>query len=837
MLAAPGNLRVNGLIEPLGVVGEVSFSWWVSDDRSAEIQSAFELEVASTEQLLLDGEADLWQSGVSAVAHSSTTYAGAALFAEQLAFWRVRTFDSDGLASPWSSPARFEMGLLSDEDWRGEWISPFIHGNRFQGNAVARLQKNFELPEQLSRARLYVGVVGAYRISINGRQIVERAQIAWADYSDYHYAQMFDVSEFLQTGQNEIEFLLADGYASGHLPGLGREVYTSRPAIRSMLLAEGVSSRRYEIATDKTWSWLPSSIADAQTLLGEQQDGRQIVDDWIGVEVGRLPVQVLPLCSRAILAVQDKQSDDVITLGDPVRRYAQIPASGPPFVVLEYDLEQILIGALEIELVGREQDAIEISYSMDRTFKECSVDRITTAGNRSSELYIAQFAEHRFRYLRVRYAQGLSLPGKLVVRCRHTESFFSQRISSDNEALQGLLKRIDMTTTLLAQSAPLNGARLAERLPDLGQLAVWGPELSWNPEMGSKTDKWLVDAREGFRRYTNSAPYSGGRVPLPLDTDEYARFEALLSVLISRYEITQDKPPLRLCYPELRALALGFRHANDEGLRSQFREDLYGGGTDGLLAANALLAVALRQFILVAEALERAQDVSLGFLTLERLSIAFRDRFLSGKGRLLQESQSGLLGALVSEMLDDEEVQRCQKALVESVQRASVDVAPALARYLLPTLSLAGRHDLACKLLLDSERNHWIEYSSQIDCVAPHGVGAAAWIMQELVGLTMLGSPADEPGRYEVRLAPKVPVRDANLSRLQCTLPLPSGEMSIEWALEDVVFNLTVVLPINCSAEVWLPDGSSRQLSSGHHEMSSDLSDGVPTLIDTALAE
>ena len=100
MLAAPGNLRVNGLSEPLAVVGEVSFSWWVGDDRSAEIQSAFELEVASTEQLLLDGEADLWQSGVSAVAHSSITYAGAALFAEQLAFWRVRTFDSDGLVSP-----------------------------------------------------------------------------------------------------------------------------------------------------------------------------------------------------------------------------------------------------------------------------------------------------------------------------------------------------------------------------------------------------------------------------------------------------------------------------------------------------------------------------------------------------------------------------------------------------------------------------------------------------------------------------------------------------------------------------------------------------------------
>ena len=837
MLAAPHNLRVNGLIEPLGIVGEVTLSWWVKDDRSAEIQSAFEVEVASSEQLLLDGQADLWQSGVSTVSQSSISYAGAALFAEQIAYWRVRTYDSDGLVSPWSEPSSFEMGLLSDEEWRCEWISPFIHGNRFQGNAVARLQKTFELSERLTRARLYVGAIGAYRVSVNGHEIQEKGQLDWADYSDYHYAHIFEITDYLLVGVNEIEYLLADGYATGQLPGVGREVFTSRPAIRGMLFCEGESSRRYEIGTDKSWSWLPSQISDAQTLLGEQQDGRQIVDDWMGAEVGRLPVQVLPIYSRAFLHPQETRPDEFISLGDPDRRYAQVPSSGPPFVVLEYDLGKTVIGAMEIEVVGRETDAIEISYAMDRTFKDSTVDRITTSGNRSSERYIARFAEHYFRYVRIRYAQGLSLPGKLGIRCQSKNTFFSNRITSDSKALQKLIQRIDTTVHLLARSAPLHGMRLSERLPDLGKLMVWGAELAWNPALLSKTDKWLMDAREGFRRYTNSAPYSGGRVPLPMDTDEYARFESLLSVLVSRYEITQDKAALKLCYPELRALALGFRHANDEGLRTQFREDIYGGGTDGLLVANALFANALRQFVLVAELLERAQDVSLGFLTLEQLSIAFRDRFLSGTGRLLQESQSALLGALVSEMLDDEELQRCQKTLVESLQKTNVDLPPALVRYLLPALSAAKRHDVACRLLLDSSHNNWLEYPQDFDCLAPHGVGVVTWIMQEIVGLTLMSDSVDESGRFALQIAPRIPIRSSKLTQLSCTLPLPCGEMCIAWQLTEDVFHLDVALPINCTAEVCMPDGKRRQLSSGRHKIQSNLSDGVPTLLDAALSE
>ena len=857
MLTAPSNLTVNGMLNPLGLVGPVAFSWWVNDSRSAEIQSAFEIEVASTEASLLDDAADLWRSGVVASPRSaSVAYAGVALSAEQGAYWRVRSYDSDGLASPWSTAAYFEMGILTEAEWQCQWISPFVHGNRFQGGTVARLQRTFELPEQSQRGRLYIGVLGACRVTINGNVINEAPIDAWADFPDYHYARVLDVSDCLLVGLNKLELMLGDGYASGKLPGLGREVFTYRSVVRCMLFVEGVSSRRYEVVSDGDWWWLPSSSTDAQTLFGEHHDGRQLVDDWIGAEVDRLPVQVLESGSRALMAPNACARYTAENLGEPVRRYSQITTSGPPFVVLEYDVGAVIRGALELELVGRESDAIEVLYSLDRSFQSCSVDRITTAGNRSSERYSPNFAEHCFRFARVRYAQGITLLGDVRVRARETNLFFSNTIDSDSDALTSLLQKIDRTKAVLATSAPLHGVRLAERLPDLGQVSTWGAALVWDPDNAPLLDKWLEDAREGFRRYTNSAPYSGGRVPMPMDTDEYARLEALLEVLLGQYLFTRDSQLMAACYPELRALAIGFRHGSDQGLRSDFREDLYGEGAEGMLVANATLALALRQFVKVAEILREIQDVSLVEGTLIQLEDAFKNRYLSASGRLVHESQASLVGAIVSGTLAPDELQRCRSELVQQLHSTEVSLPPALTKYLLPILSDAGAHALACELLFGevadsvplrkvrrarkSEARKWFEVPELggDDLLAPHGVGLADWVMRDVVGIEVSDDVDLDGGRFHVCVHPKIsPLR---LTRLSCHLPLPCGELAMAWYIDDSAFRMDVTVPVNCAVDVTLPDGGMFSLSSGQHQLHSDCvnletqtdRDGVPTLIE-----
>ena len=76
-------------------------------------QEAYAIEVASSREALLAGEADLWQSGrIAGNACSQIAYAGQALRSYMQCWWRVQIW-CDGQAGAWSDPAMWCMGRPS----------------------------------------------------------------------------------------------------------------------------------------------------------------------------------------------------------------------------------------------------------------------------------------------------------------------------------------------------------------------------------------------------------------------------------------------------------------------------------------------------------------------------------------------------------------------------------------------------------------------------------------------------------------------------------------------------------------------------------------------------
>lgn len=124
-LRAPRRLRLEYLVDPMGV-GERKprFSWELDDPRRGAAQLAFEIAVASERAKLLAGDADVWKSGrVASSATNQVEYGGPDLVFDRAYWWRVRTYDGAGVASPWSEPATWSMGPLQTADWRGGWIA------------------------------------------------------------------------------------------------------------------------------------------------------------------------------------------------------------------------------------------------------------------------------------------------------------------------------------------------------------------------------------------------------------------------------------------------------------------------------------------------------------------------------------------------------------------------------------------------------------------------------------------------------------------------------------------------------------------------------------------
>src|SRR5512139_663375 len=158
MPGAPKRLRCEYLENPVGIdARRPRLSWWLDDDRPAEIQTAYRIIAASRPELLDEETGDLWDSGRS---DSSVTvhvpYGGTPLKSRQRVYWRVRAFDSDGIGSPWSRTAFFEAGLLDEDDWRARWIGSPVMGGKQTPAQVPVLRRSFELRQPIEQARLYV---------------------------------------------------------------------------------------------------------------------------------------------------------------------------------------------------------------------------------------------------------------------------------------------------------------------------------------------------------------------------------------------------------------------------------------------------------------------------------------------------------------------------------------------------------------------------------------------------------------------------------------------------------------------------------------------------------
>ena len=138
-------LRCEYLRNPLGIdVEKPRLSWKIeAKDEGGNLkvergikQTAYQVLVASSEELLKKDQGDLWDSGkVASDQTLHVVYAGKELASSQRCFWKVRVWDKDGKASAYSRPAYWEMGLLAAQDWRGQWRA------RQRGQWSARLRR------------------------------------------------------------------------------------------------------------------------------------------------------------------------------------------------------------------------------------------------------------------------------------------------------------------------------------------------------------------------------------------------------------------------------------------------------------------------------------------------------------------------------------------------------------------------------------------------------------------------------------------------------------------------------------------------------------------------
>ena len=276
--AKPEQLVVGeGFVEPLGFHDPTpTFSWKLPTGTKS--QTSYQIEVRDASE-----EKTIWDSGwIESDQSIFVPYGGPPLTSRQKLSWRVRFRDEFGRESDWSSSASFELGLLSSDDWKAQWIRPQGEADP-EEESVACLRREFTVSGKVSHARLYVTAKGLYEVYLNGSKVGEDAFTpGWTSYAKRIDTQTYDVTESVHDGGNALGAMLGYGWYAGHLGWKGdRSIYGEAPELLLQLEITFQDGRTETIVSDGSWqATLDGPIRVSSIYDGETYDARNEMPGW-----------------------------------------------------------------------------------------------------------------------------------------------------------------------------------------------------------------------------------------------------------------------------------------------------------------------------------------------------------------------------------------------------------------------------------------------------------------------------------------------------------------------------------------------------------------------------
>lgn len=225
------------------------------------------------------------------------------------------------------------------------------------------LRKEFKVRKPVKSARLYASARGIYECYINGRRVGEDfLNPGWPDYRFRMYYNTFDVTGYLQTGDNAIGATLGNGWWSDFMgyQTYWQDQYGVGLSFISRLEISYIDGSTETIVTDDDWSCFNEGPVTGNSLQnGENYDARKEPMGWT------LPGFDDSLWQKVVV---DENIPSTMTayVGEPVRcretRTAQT-VTQPEQGKYIYDMGVNMVGIPSIRLTGRPGQKITLRYA------------------------------------------------------------------------------------------------------------------------------------------------------------------------------------------------------------------------------------------------------------------------------------------------------------------------------------------------------------------------------------------------------------------------------------------------------------------------------------------
>jgi alpha-L-rhamnosidase len=304
--ATPIRLRCEYLENPLGLdVAAPHLSWQSDNTERNWRQAAYEILVASSDENLRAGKADIWDSGkVDSAESVGIVYRGPALESRKRYHWNVRVWDAGGPVSESATEAWWETGLLHQADWKAKWIRwknpdddadrkgirwiwvPGQDAHAVVPKTAATFRVTFNLPDKAKEAILLLATRGDFVASVNGHEIGAKSR--WTTFDRR------DISGQLVVGQNQIEVIVTAPPSPDYGPDAGAK--TTMAALAALVKITRSNGATMRFPTDEHWKASLEKTSDWQSA----QVAGDLADKRLG-DPGQLPQPAA--CLRRTLAL------------------------------------------------------------------------------------------------------------------------------------------------------------------------------------------------------------------------------------------------------------------------------------------------------------------------------------------------------------------------------------------------------------------------------------------------------------------------------------------------------------------------------------------------------
>lgn len=840
-------------MNPLGIdARQPRLSWKAHSRTRGARQTAFQLAVADNPDDLA-GARWIWDTGkVQSSQSAHHPYAGPTLQSRRRYWWQVRLWDEHDTASRWSEAACWEMGLLEPQAWQGSWITPAWEEDVTSAQPSPLLRREFQLKGPVAAARLYLTSLGLYVARLNGQQAGDwHFTPGWTSYHNRLQYQTYDVTGLVHAGANALAVTLGDGWYRGYLGFKGkRNLYGDRLALLLQLHITYADGSEETVVSDAQWRAATGPIRASDIYNGETYDARlerpgwdnagYDDSDWAGVRVLASPGTEL-----------------VAQHGPPVRAVEELKAqaiSQSPAGETIVDFGQNLVGCVRLRVRGNAGDTVTVRHAevlngdgslyTENLRAAAQSDRYTLKGA-GEETFEPLFTFHGFRYVGISGYPGDLAPDDITAVVLHSDMTATGDFSCSHPLLNQLQHNIVWGQKGNFLDVPTDCPQRDERLGWTGDAQVFARTAAFNFLIAPFMSKWLRDLA--------ADQYPDGAVPhvipdlLRLDATKIGDArraagatgwgDAAVIVPWTLYLWYGDRQILAEQYPSMAAWVEYMRSTGENdlyfGYGFQFGDWLaldtpvdgaVFGGTDPMLIGTAFYAYSTDLLARTARVLGKRGDARRYAALHRRIVRAFQREFLTPAGRLASNTQTAYVLALMFDLLPESRRADAVNRLVEDIRRRDNHLSTGFlgASYLCPVLERFGRIDVAYDLLMQESYPSWLypvthgattiweRWDGQradgtfqnpgMNSFNHYAYGAiGAWIYRTVAGLDV---DPEYAGFVRARVAPQP---GGGLSWAKASLQAQTGLYAVEWQLRDGQMHMTVTVPANGGAVVYLP--------------------------------